>query len=222
MHLYARRGDPELTERNALAAYNEHKHRFGVPREARSVHYQLPSTRADDASKRLGARQLLPGKAAHAHVPASLDASAEYSRPAPALRAWRAPHADGRHARWTSEQPPQRVAFGSAAPRGSETSKARDLARWRERVALEARAREQYAGADAQIGALWDDRASAVGGPPARVATVTAFDMANGRAEGATPHCAKCGQDRFFCPHRARAPPAESRARAFSAGAPHP
>lgn len=198
---YARRGDASLAERKALAGYNRHKAEFGLPREVRSVHYQLPSTRADDASKRLGARQMLAARPAHKYVPALRDASAEYARPAQPLRARSAEQTGGTHDKPTAAA----LGFGSAVPRagprGMETTKARELRRWRERVALETRAQERQ-----EVPADLDDLARYLPAP-GRAATATAYDMVNGLADAATPHCTKCGQDRFYCPHRARAAP---------------
>jgi hypothetical protein len=196
--LYARRRDADHVERLALAAFNRHKSERGVPREIRSVHYQLPTTREQNPSKRLGADTILAGKTKHEHVAASLGQSAECA--AQPLRAWRAPRANDK-AGWTTEQPPQRVAFGTKASRSTETSKARELRIWRERVARETRAK----------GEVDDDLDGIIAEldiEPARpLVTSTAYDMVNGQRERVTRHCAKCGVDRFYCPHKARAAP---------------
>ncbi|KAJ1631547.1 hypothetical protein T492DRAFT_994673 [Pavlovales sp. CCMP2436] len=210
MDFYRRRGDANVVVTNALAAYNKNKGEFGLPVERRSVHYQLPpSTRDANPGKNPGKRLepgFLPGKIVHAYVPNNLDQSAEYARREP-LRARKAPMANG--AEGPSEAPPAKVGFGSTVPRGADTSKARDLSRWRERVVSEARALERARPPQGSVAYDADDHWAAPLHPPprGRVATATAFDMVNGQCHNAPPQCARCGQDRFFCPHKARAAP---------------
>lgn len=214
--MYARttRMDAGLMERNALAAYNKHNSERGRPRESRSVHWQQKTTRANEPSKRLGPATILAGKIKHDYVPTSLGQSAEYARAEKPLKAWKVAGANGQPV-WTTEAPPQRLAFGASAPRGTENGRTRDLRIWRERVARESRHGDSGdAEMDAELAAHVPSRRPST--------TPTAFEVATGTGSWvahAAPQCVKCGQDRFYCPHRARAGRPESISNDFKAGA---
>lgn len=209
MYARAARMDAGLQERNALAAYNKHNSERGRPRESRSVHWQQKTTRANEPSKRLGPATILAGKPKREYVTSSLGQSAEYARAEKPLKAWQVPGANGQPV-WTTEAVPQRLAFGASAPRGTETQRTRDLRIWRERVARESRGDDGGAHAMAELDVL------AAAHRPST--TPTAFDVATGSARAA-PQCLKCGQDRFYCPHKARAARPNSITDDFKAGA---
>lgn len=200
--MYARttRMDAGLQERNALAAYNKHNSERGRPRESRSVHCQQKTTRANEPTKWLGPATILAGKAKHEYVTSSLGQSTAYARAEP-LKAWKVPNANGQPM-WTTEAVPQRPAFGTSASRNAGAQRTRDLRIWRERVA-----RESRTGNSAHTDAELDELAAELARMPAhRPGTApTTFDVATGiSAAHAAPQCLKCGQDRFYCPHKAR------------------
>jgi hypothetical protein len=203
-------------ERNALAAYNKHNSERGRPVESRSVHGQQKTTRANEPSKRLGPATILAGKPKHEYVPNSVGQSAEYAHTEKPLKAWQVPGTNGKPM-WTTEAAPQRLAFGTSAPRGTETKRTRDLRIWRERVAQETRCGRGSEPPDDELDMLAAQLAYTSARRPST--TPTAFDVATGNgAARAAPQCLKCGQDRFYCPHKARAAP-PSIIDNFSAGA---
>jgi hypothetical protein len=192
-------------ERNALAAYNKHNSERGRPIESRSVHWQQKTTRANEPSKRLGPATILAGKPKREYVPNSIGQSAEYARAEKPLKNWQVPGTNGKPI-YTTEAAPQRLAFGASAPRGTEMHRTCDLRIWRERVAQETRCGKGSEQPDDELDVLAAPLARTPAGRPST--TPTAFDVAAGNGSAhAAPQCLKCGQDRFYCPHKARAAP---------------
>jgi len=209
-HLYSNRRDPAHMERQALAAYNRHKQAHGVPREMRSVIHQQRPLRDVKPDQFRGPAQMLSGKTNYFTKPEfNIEASAEYARPKRVIHAWKAPAAPGKtlqgmtHDReeWALENPPEQVAFGSSMPsRTTATTKARDLRRWRERVE-----REQRNMAPPGVLTQQDlDELTHLALSAERVPTASTYDIAHGKGDSYMPHCNKCGQDRFYCPHKAQ------------------
>lgn len=203
MAQFAPRPDAALLERNALAAYARERDLHGLPREMRSVHYQMPGR--GTAARSTREPMVIAGISKPVFGPALpvTEASIEFAR-APVRKTW-AINVDNKKT-WHLEAPTQPVAFGSSAPRHSmRQDRVRGLNEWKERTTREAKAAARH-GANARpedvINSCSDISTGSefsTGEFARRVPVATPFDVATGSLT--TPQCNKCGQDRFWCPH---------------------
>jgi len=195
-----------MMERNALAAYTRERNLHGLPREMRSVHYQLPprAGAAIENSKRKP--MVVPAKNSPMMFGPELpvtEASMEYAARDRNCKTWTVT-ADGRKT-WHREAPPEAVAFGSSVPRLTTLDRTRGMNAWKQRVAREeSMSAKTVASMDAEARVLASANGSSNRAQMTTVLQVaTAFDVVTGRANE-TPQCKKCGQDRFWCPHLPR------------------